>query len=172
MVWGCVALLNICACGTRHLNEADAGRAGNDAGIGPAQASFTVDWTASTPGGGIRLACSSGGDAIAYYMQVPASQTRRYHAGAWADPVALPVRADQVQATAVSSDGVATFVWTASSSSMPMTDDLYVDHLASDGSWSGPRLIGNGGIAWWQDPNPPRPVLSLDAAGAGIVTWS
>jgi hypothetical protein len=172
VVWGYVALLNACACGTRHLNDADAGRGGNDAGPGSAQTSFTVDWTASTPGRGIRLACSSGGDAIAYYMQVPASQTRRYHAGAWADPVALPVWADQVQATALSSDGVATFVWTASSSSMPMTDDLYVDRLAPDDSWSGPSLIGDGGIAWWQDPNPPWPVLSLDASGSGLVAWS
>jgi hypothetical protein len=172
VVLGCVAVVEVCACGTRHLNDADAGRGGNDAGAGPAQSSFTVDWTASTPGSGIRLACSSGGDAIAYYIQVPASQTRRYHAGAWADPVALPVMADQVQATALSSDGVATFVWTASSSSAPMTDDLSVDRLAPDDSWSGPRLIGNGGIAWWQDPNPPRPVLSLDASGSGLVAWS
>ena len=26
---------------------------------------------------------------------------------------------------------------------------------APDNSWSGPSLIGNGGMAWWQNPNPP-----------------
>ena len=172
IVLGCLAVVGVCSCGTRHLNDVDAGSGGNDAGPGPTQSSFTVDWTTSTPGLGIRLACSSGGDAIADYIQAPHSQTRRYHAGAWADPVALPVLADEVQAVALSPDGMATFVWIADSSSMPMTDDLYVDRLAPDGSWSPPSLIGNGGIAWWQDPNPPRPVLSLDASGSAAVTWS
>jgi len=177
VVWGCVAVLSISACGTRRLNEGDGGRGGNDTGL-PTPSSFTVDWTTSTPGVGIRLACSPGGDAIAYYIELPASrqvaagQTRRYHAGAWADRVALPVLADQVQATAMSADGTATFAWTASAAAVLMTDDLYVGLLAPDDSWSDPILVGNGGIGWWQEPTPPQPVLSLDASGSGLMTWS
>ena len=161
----------VCSCGTTRLTNADAGSSDKDSRVSVApQSSLTVEGAFAWSG--VRLACSSGGDALAFYPDGNGHLLRRYHAGTWAGALALPAsgrtKCKQPRCLRTAprpSDGERPTTPPrrpiSTSPSSPPNDD-----------WSAPILVGNGGIGWWQDAIPPSMVLGLDDSGSAFATWS
>lgn len=124
----------------------------------------------------IHLACSSGGDAFAYFNDAGGGVTRRYLGGGlWEPGTELPIRAEEVATVGIWPDGAGTFVWTVPVDTTGRIETAQVKllTLSAANTWTGaPTVVGDGGIGWWQEPSLPRPAIALDDGGAIFAAWS
>jgi hypothetical protein len=137
-------------------------------------AGFTIEQASSSyQGPTIRLACSSGGDALAIYADAVGSWTRRFRGGAWGDPIPLPVDAGAVSTVVMSPGGAAAFGWPAPLiKEITDTADVMVATLSAGDTWSATINVGDSGLGWSQGGTMPIPALALDEDDTVFAAWS